>query len=360
MSRAYLLLENGMVFEGEGFGAAGTRVGELVFTTGMTGCAESLTDPSYRGQLITFTFPMLGNYGICYEDRESPHIHARAVVVREFCPQPSNFRAEVDVDTFLREEGVCGICGVDTRRITQLIRDKGVMNAAVTNAEPDDALLELVRAHRVSGVVDEVTVKEPVLLAPRGEARHSVALLDFGYKRSIADCLTARGCAVTLYPAKTPAEQIIAAGHDGVMLSNGPGDPTDNQYSIEQIKILMDALPTFGICLGHQMMALAAGARTRKMKFGHRGANQPAKDLKTGRVYVTSQNHGYAVDNASLPGSGAVMRFVNVNDGSCEGLDYPGKRAFSLQFHPEAHGGPLDCSGMFERFNSMMGGGENA
>ena len=360
MSRAYLLLENGMVFEGEGFGAAGTRVGELVFTTGMTGCAESLTDPSYRGQLITFTFPMLGNYGICYEDRESPHIHARAVVVREFCPQPSNFRAEVDVDTFLREEGVCGICGVDTRRITQLIRDKGVMNAAVTNAEPDDALLELVRAHRVSGVVDEVTVKEPVLLAPRGEARHSVALLDFGYKRSIADCLTARGCAVTLYPAKTPSEQIIAAGHDGVMLSNGPGDPTDNQYSNEQIKILMDALPTFGICLGHQMMALAAGARTRKMKFGHRGANQPAKDLETGRVYVTSQNHGYAVDNASLPGSGAVMRFVNVNDGSCEGLDYPGKRAFSLQFHPEAHGGPLDCSGMFERFISMMGGGENA
>ena len=360
MSRAYLLLENGMVFEGEGFGAAGTRVGELVFTTSMTGCAESLTDPSYRGQLITFTFPMLGNYGICYEDRESPHIHARAVVVREYCPQPSNFRAEVDVDTFLREEGVCGICGVDTRRITQLIRDKGVMNAAVTNTEPVDALLELVRAHRVSGVVDEVTVKEPVLLAPRGEARHSVALLDFGYKRSIADCLTARGCAVTLYPAKTPAEQIIAAGHDGVMLSNGPGDPTDNQYSIEQIKILMDALPTFGICLGHQMMALAAGARTRKMKFGHRGANQPAKDLKTGRVYVTSQNHGYAVDNASLPGSGAVMRFVNVNDGSCEGLDYPGKRAFSLQFHPEAHGGPLDCSGMFERFISMMGGGENA
>ena len=360
MSKAYLLLENGMVFEGEGFGAAGTRLGELVFTTGMTGCAESLTDPSYRGQLITFTFPMLGNYGICYEDRESPHIHARGVVVREYCPSPSNFRAEVDVDTFLREEGVCGICGVDTRRITQLIRTKGVMNAAVTDAEPDDALLELVRANRATGVVDEVTVKEPLLLAPRGEARYSVALLDYGYKRSIADCLTARGCAVTLYPARTPAEQIIAAGHDGVMLSNGPGDPQENAYSIEQIKILMDTLPTFGICLGHQMMAIASGARTRKMKFGHRGANQPAKDLKTGRVYVTSQNHGYAVDNASLPDSGAVMRFVNVNDGSCEGLDYPGKRAFSLQFHPEAHGGPLDCSGMFERFISMMGGREDA
>ena len=354
MSKAYLLLENGMVFEGEGFGAAGTRLGELVFTTGMTGCAESLTDPSYRGQLITFTFPMLGNYGICYEDRESPHIHARGVVVREYCPSPSNFRAEVDVDTFLREEGVCGICGVDTRRITQLIRTKGVMNAAVTDAEPDDALLELVCANRVTGVVDEVTVKEPLLLAPRGEARYSVALLDYGYKRSIADCLTARGCAVTLYPARTPAEQIIAAGHDGVMLSNGPGDPQENAYSIEQIKILMDTLPTFGICLGHQMMAIASGARTRKMKFGHRGANQPAKDLKTGRVYVTSQNHGYAVDNASLPDSGAVMRFVNVNDGSCEGLDYPGKRAFSLQFHPEAHGGPLDCLTAFDRFTAMM------
>ena len=360
MSRAYLLLENGMVFEGEGFGAPGPRVGELVFTTGMTGCAESLTDPSYRGQLITFTFPMLGNYGICYEDRESPHIHARAVVVREYCPQPSNFRAEVDVDAFLREEGVCGICGVDTRRITQLIRDKGVMNAAVSDAEPDDALLKLVRAHRVTGVVEEVTVKEPVLLAPRGEARFSVALLDFGYKRSIASCLMERGCAVTIYPAKTPAEQIIAAGHDGVMLSNGPGDPAENSYSIGQIKILMDKLPTFGICLGHQMMALAAGARTRKMKFGHRGANQPAKDLETGRVYVTSQNHGYAVDNASLPDSDAVMRFVNVNDGSCEGLDYPGKRAFSIQFHPAAHGGPLDCNGMFARFISMMGGEDDA
>lgn len=360
MSKAYLLLENGMVFEGEGFGAAGTRVGELVFTTGMTGCAESLTDPSYRGQLITFTFPMLGNYGICYEDRESPHIHARGVVVREYCPRPSNFRAEVDVDTFLREEGVCGICGVDTRRITQLIRTKGVMNAAVTDAEPDDALLELVRANRVTGVVDEVTVKEPVLLAPRGEARYSVALLDYGYKRSIADCLTARGCAVTLYPARTPAEQIIAAGHDGVMLSNGPGDPQENAYSIEQIKILMDTLPTFDICLGHQMMAIASGARTRKMKFGHRGANHPVKNLQTGKIEITSQNHSFAVDVASLEGTGLELTHVNLLDGTAEGVACYKDGVFSMQYHPESASGPQDSAYLFDKFTKMMEDWKNA
>lgn len=360
MPRAYLLLENGMVFEGEGFGASGTRVGELVFTTGMTGCAESLTDPSYRGQLVTFTFPMLGNYGICYADRESPHIHARAVVVREYCREPSNFRSETDVDSFLRSEGVCGICGVDTRRITQLIRDKGVMNAAVTDAEPDEALLERVRAHRVCGVVDEVTVKEPRLLLPEGQPRFSVAMLDFGYKRSIGDCLLEQGCAVTVYPAKTSAETILAAGHDGVMLSNGPGDPAENVYEIAQIKAMMGRIPVFGICLGHQMMALAQGAQTGKMKFGHRGANQPAKDLQTGRVYVTSQNHGYAVEAGSLAGTPGVLRFVNVNDGSVEGVDYPGLNAFSVQFHPESHGGPRDSEGMFDRFIAMLGGERNA
>lgn len=358
MSKAYLLLENGMVFEGEGFGAAGTRVGELVFTTGMTGCAESLTDPSYRGQLITFTFPMLGNYGICYEDRESPHIHARGVVVREYCPSPSNFRAEVDVDTFLREEGVCGICGVDTRRITQLIRTKGVMNAAVTDAEPDDALLELVRANRVTGVVDEVTVKEPLLLAPRGEARYSVALLDYGYKRSIADCLTARGCAVTLYPARTPAEQIIAAGHDGVMLSNGPGDPADNTEIIKEVRKLYDSdLPLFAVCLGHQLLALATGAETRKMRFGHRGGNHPVKDLEHGRAYITSQNHGYVVTAESVDPAVAEVSHVNVNEGSVEGLKYKRPNCFTVQFHPEASPGPMDTEYLFDRFVDNMKGG---
>lgn len=360
MSKAYLLLEDGTVLEGEGFGSSGTRVGELVFTTGVTGCAESLTDPSYRGQMICFTFPMLGNYGISYEDLESPRVHAKAVVVREFCPEPSNFRADVDVESFLKANGVCGICGVDTRRITQTIRDRGVMNAAVTDVPPDETLLKQVRAYRVTGVVDEVTSKEIVKLEAPRFARWSVALMDYGYKSSIAQTLMRHDCAVTVYPADTPAEVVLAGGHDGVMLSNGPGDPAENVFCIEQIKKLLGNIPMFGICLGHQMMALAAGAGTRKMKFGHRGANQPAKDLRTGRVYVTSQNHGFAVDTATLADSSAELRFVNVNDGSCEGLDYPGLNAFSLQFHPEAHGGPRDCVSMFGLFAEMMGGRADA
>ena len=343
MSKAYLLLENGEVFAGEGFGAPGGRVGELVFTTGMTGCAESLTDPSYAGQLLCFTFPQLGNYGIARPDMESCRVWPLAVIAREYCPEPSNFRSELSVDEFLRENGVPGLAGVDTRRITQLIREHGVMNAAVTPSEPTAELLERVRAYRVAGRVAAASVSAPVRIERPGAA-FSVALMDYGYKKSIAESLLELGCSVTVYPHDTGAEEVLAAGHDGVMLSNGPGDPAENTYEIAQIAEMMGRVPLFGICLGHQMMALARGARTGKMRFGHRGANQPAKDLKTGRVYVTSQNH-------------AELRFVNVNDGSCEGLDYPGMKAFSLQFHPEAHGGPLDSRGMFGRFLEMMGGG---
>ena len=356
MARAYLLLENGEVFAGEGFGAPGGRVGELVFTTGMTGCAESLTDPSYAGQILCFTFPQLGNYGIARPDMESGRVWPLAVIAREYCPEPSNFRSELSVDEFLRENGVPGLAGVDTRRITQLIREHGVMNAAVTPSEPTAELLERVRAYRVAGQVATASVSAPVRMEHPGAA-FSVALMDYGYKKSIAGELLALGCAVTVYPHGTPAAVVLGNGHDGVMLSNGPGDPAENTYEIAQIAEMMGRVPLFGICLGHQMMALARGARTGKMRFGHRGANQPAKDLKTGRVYVTSQNHGYAVDAASLGGTGAELRFVNVNDGSCEGLDYPGMKAFSLQFHPEAHAGPLDSRGMFGRFLEMMGGG---
>ena len=359
MAKAYLLLADGSVMEGEGFGAAGTRIAELVFTTGMTGAAESLTDPSYAGQAVCFTFPQLGNYGVCSDDFESEKVHASAVVCQEYCDKPSNFRCEMTVGELLRRDGAAGIAGVDTRRITRLIRERGVMNAAVTDAPPTPELLAAVRAYKVSGAVAAASTAKPLVFAPPG-ARYSVALMDYGYKKSIAGCLTERGCAVTLYPHDTPAETVLAAGHDGVMLSNGPGDPAENLYEIAQIRALMGRLPMFGICLGHQMMALAQGAATAKMKFGHRGANQPAKDLRTGRVYVTSQNHGYAVEAASLAGGPGVLRFANVNDGSVEGLDYPGLGAFSVQFHPEAHGGPRDSEGLFDRFISMLGGGRDA
>lgn len=353
MKKAYLYLENGQVLEGRSFGAAGTAMGELVFTTGMTGCVESLTDPSYYGQLVVYTFPQFGNYGICRADQESPHCQMGGVVVREACENPSNFRCEETVDAFLKEENVVGIAGVDTRMLTQMIRDGGVLNAVITTeeGEPDwDAL----KAYRVKESVENTSRKDILVRHPEGEKKFSVALLDYGAKGSICNSLLARGCEVTIYPYNTPAEDIRAAGHDGVMLSNGPGDPADNPFCIQQIQKLFGKLPMFGICLGHQIMALAAGAKTKKLKFGHRGANQPAMDLETGTVVITSQNHGYAVDETTLAGTEGKLRFVNVNDGTCEGVDYPAYHAFSLQFHPEAHGGPLDTLTAFDRFTDMM------
>ena len=353
MKKAYLYLENGQVLEGHSFGAAGTAMGELVFTTGMTGCVESLTDPSYYGQLVVYTFPQFGNYGICHKDKESPHCQMGGVVVREYCQTPSNFRCEETVDAFLKAQNVVGIAGVDTRMLTQLLRDGGVLNAVITTEEgqPD---WEALKAYRVTQSVENTSEKEVTVRMPQGEAAFSVALLDYGAKESIATSLLARGCKVTIYPYNTPAEEILSAGHHGVMLSNGPGDPADNPFCIQQIQKLFGKLPMFGICLGHQMMALAAGAKTKKLKFGHRGANQPAMDLETGEVSITSQNHGYAVDETTLAGTGGKLRFVNVNDGTCEGVDYPEFHAFSLQFHPEAHGGPLDCLTAFDRFTAMM------
>lgn len=353
MKKAYLYLESGQVFEGQSFGASGTAMGELVFTTGMTGCAESLTDPSYYGQLVIYTFPQFGNYGICREDLESPRCRMGGVVVREYCQTPSNFRCALSVDDFLREQKVAGIAGVDTRQLTQILRDKGVVNAVITTEDtPPD--WQALRAFRVEASVERTSTERPVVLAPSTEKKYSVALMDYGAKKSIADSLRARGCQVTVYPYHTTAEEILAAAPDGVMLSNGPGNPADNQFCIQQIQKLFGKVPLFGICLGHQMMALAAGAQTKKMKFGHRGANQPVKDLQTGRVSITSQNHGYAVDPDTLQNTRGVLRYINVNDGTCEGVDYPEDHAFSLQFHPEARGGPLDCQDTFDRFTAMM------
>ena len=259
MKKAYLYLANCQVLEGQSFGASGTAIGELVFTTGMTGCVESLTDPSYYGQLVVYTFPQFGNYGICRKDMESPHCQMGGVVVREYCQEPSNFRCDATVDTFLKEQNVVGIAGVDTRMLTQMIRDGGVMNAIITTEEtkPD---LEVLKTYRVEQSVENTSTKEAYDIPAQGEEKFSVALLDYGAKGSIPNSLTARGCKVTIYPYNTPAEEILAAGHDGVMLSNGPGDPADNTFCIEQIQKLFGKIPMFGICLGHQMMALAAGA----------------------------------------------------------------------------------------------------
>ena len=358
MSKVYLVLENGRVFEGEGFGAAGDTIGELVFTTGVVGYVETLTDPSYAGQIIMHTFPEMGNYGIIHEDYESWKCHARGVVVRNWCKNPSNFRCEETLDAFLKNQGVVGICGVDTREITQIIRETGVMNAMITQVLPE-GVPEAVETYTVKGVVPETSTKSPYIVAPKGETRYSVALIDYGAKRNIIRELSELGCKVTVFPQNTKASEILAMKPDGIMLSNGAGDPAENTVCIEEIKGLLGKVPIFGICLGHQLLALAAGGKTEKLRYGHRGGNQPVKNLESGRVYITSQNHGYAVLSESLDPSVAVLSYVNLNDNTCEGLDYPSLKAFSLQFHPEAHCGPRDMRFAFKKFLDLMNGGKN-
>ncbi len=350
MAKAYLVLSDGTVFEGEGFGAPVEQIGELVFNTSVVGYIETLTDPSYYGQIIMQTFPAVGNYGIIEEDFEG-ECCVRGYVVREWCDTPSNFRSQYDIDTFLKQKGVPGICGVDTRAITQHIREKGVMNAMISGRVPDD--LTALKSLAIRGGVARVCAKERAFYPATGEKKRNVTLIDYGTKRNIIRELNARSCDVTVVPPATSAEEILAARPDGVMLSNGPGDPAENTACIAEIKKLLGKAPMFGLCLGHQMMALAAGGQTVKLKYGHRGGNQPVIDRQTGHTYITSQNHGYAVVSESLP-EGAVLRFVNANDGTCEGVDYPKYNAFSVQFHPEACAGPRDTSVLFDRFVEMM------
>ena len=351
MSKAYLILEDGTVCEGEGFGAAAASVGELVFTTNMCGYIETLTDPSYWGQIVLQTFPLIGNYGVIEEDFEG-ECAVRGYVVREWCRRPSNFRSQYDVDAFLKARGVPGICGVDTRELTRRIRERGVMNAMIAPEVPED--LSALRSYAVTGAVAAVSPRETTLHPALGEKKYDVTLIDYGAKANIVRELQKRGCAVKAVPADTPAEAILAGRPDGIVLSNGPGDPAENAGCIAELKKLLGRAPLFGICLGHQLTALAAGGRTVKLKYGHRGANQPAKDLAGGRTYITSQNHGYAVVADSVPGG--VPRWVNANDGTCEGIDYPGLNAFTVQFHPEACAGPRDTGFLFDRFIQMMGG----
>ena len=353
MKKGYLILQDGRVFEGVRFGAETDTVGELVFTTGMCGYIETLTDPSYAGQIVMQTYPLIGNYGIIREDFEGACC-VRGYVVREWCDAPSNFRTDCDLDTFLKEQGVPGLYGVDTRELTRIIREHGVMNAAICDEVPAD--LTPIETYAVTGVVEAVSCREASVHPAEGEERFRVSLLDYGAKRNIVRELQKRGCTVTVLPATTSAEKILAADPNGVMLSNGPGDPAENVYQIEQIRKLLGKVPMFGICLGHQLTALAAGGSTYKLKYGHRGVNQPVRDVEGVRTYITSQNHGYAVDSDTVK-LGRV-RFANANDGTCEGIDYPELKAFTVQFHPEACTGPKDTAFLFDRFVDLMKGGE--
>lgn len=354
MGSAFLLLADGTVFEGRSIGAQGATIGETVFNTSMTGYEEILTDASYYGQIVTQTYPLIGNYGVC-EDTESRRSWVRGYIVRELCDAPSNFRCKGTLDDFLRAEGVVGLCGIDTRKLTRLIREHGVMNGAILpDLSKKDEVLEKIRAYAVTDAVTSVTVDKKFTV-PAEEEKYSVALLDYGYKKNIARSLAARGCSVTVYPALTPPEEILGAGHDGIMLSNGPGDPEENKTVIKNVARLADGgLPVFGICLGHQILALAHGAKTEKLKYGHRGANHPVKDLETDRTYITSQNHGYAIVGGTLGKDVGRVSHINLNDGTVEGIKYAGKPVFSVQFHPEASPGPHDSAYLFDEFISLM------
>lgn len=356
--KAYLILANGDVYAGESIGKRGETVGEAVFTTGMGAYMETLTDPSYYGQIVMQTFPMIGNYGQIEPDSESEKPALFGYIVRELCNNGSNFRKERELDDYLKDCGIVGISGVDTRAITRTLRRFGVMSAMITSdLKNKDEKLARIKSYKVKNAVEQTTCRESVKYCD-GDKR--VALWDFGAKMNIERELKKRGCEVIRVPAFYTAEQILDLKPDGIMLSNGGGNPADNAGIIEQLKKLNEKkLPTFGICLGHQLMAIAAGAKTKKLKYGHRGANQPVKDLQSGKTHITSQNHGYAVAANSLP-ENAVLRFTNANDRTCEGIDYTDAPAFSVQFHPEACGGPLDTEFLFDRFVAMMEDKKNA
>ena len=368
--QSYLILANGQVFRGQSIGCPGTTIGEVVFATGMVGFEETLTDPSYYGQIITQTYPLIGNYGMNSEDVESGKIWAKGYIVREACKNPSNFRSEETLDAFLKKNGIIGIEGIDTRSLTRTLRESGVMNGAITtefdpDAEPEKkaALMPAITAYAVTEAVATVTCAAPKTFEPTTnvidgrevETPLHVALLDLGCKNNIVRCLQKRGCRVTVLPGTATAAELAALNPDGLMLSNGPGDPAENVGIIANIKEMLDTgIPTFGICLGHQLTALAAGAKTCKLKYGHRGANQPVTSPAKQRTFITSQNHGYAVMADTLPETVGKMSYFNANDGTCEGMDYFKWNCFTVQFHPEANGGPKDTEFLFDEFVKRM------
>lgn len=349
----YLILENGKVFKGKALGADAEVIAETVFTTAMTGFLETLTDKSYTGQTVVQTFPLIGNYGVIPEDAESDKPGASAYVVREWCEKPSNFRCRYTLDEYLKANGIPGIYGIDTRSLTKIIRENGVMNSVITD-NPDFADLDSVKAYKVKNSVEQASTKEEYVVSGENPS-YKVALYDFGVKSNICRCLANRGCEVHVMPHDTSAEQVLAMNPDGIFLSNGPGDPADNTGVIENIsKLVKCGIPIMGICLGHQLLALANGFSTHKLKYGHRGANQPVRCLEDGRTYISSQNHGYAVIGDSIDKRIATELFINVNDGTNEGIRYKNAPIFSVQFHPEACGGPRDTEILFDRFISSM------
>ena len=353
--KAFLILEDGNVFTGTSIGSTREVISEIVFNTSMTGYLEVLTDPSYAGQAVVMTYPLIGNYGIT-PDMESKKPWPDGYIVRELSRMPSNFRCEGTIQDFLTKNDIPGIAGIDTRALTKILREKGTMNGMITTNENYniEEIIPKLKAYTTGNVVDKVTCEEKRVLSGAGKR---VALMDFGAKNNIAQSLNNRGCEVTIYPAHTTAEEILSTNPDGIMLSNGPGDPETCVSIIEEIRKLSETdIPIFAICLGHQLMALAYGAKTYKLKYGHRGGNHPVKDLSTGRVYISSQNHGYAVDYNTMDKNVAEEAFINVNDGTNEGLNYIGKKIYTVQFHPEACPGPQDSTFLFDRFIEMMKG----
>ncbi len=362
--KAFLILEDGTVFTGENIGAVREIISEIVFNTSMAGYPEVLTDPSYAGQAVCMTYPLIGNYGVCLKDMESVKAWPDGFIVRELSRMASNFRKDITIQEFLLRQDIPGIAGIDTRTLTRLLREKGTMNGMITTNENYDlnSILPQLKNYTTGKVVEKTTCSHKYEIKGTGGGPHKkVALLDLGAKNNIALSLSNRGCDVTIYPALTKAEDIIGDAPDGIMLSNGPGDPKECTGIIAEIKKLYDTdIPIFAICLGHQLMALSVGADTFKMKYGHRGGNHPVKDLATGRVYISSQNHGYVVDTDKLDPKIAVPAFINVNDGTNEGLSYTGKNIFTVQFHPEACPGPQDSGYLFDRFIKNMEERKNA
>ncbi len=360
--KAFLILEDGTVFEGKSIGAKKEIISEIVFNTSMTGYLEVLTDPSYAGQAVTMTYPLIGNYGVCYDDMESRKAWPDGFIVREISRLPSNFRSENSIQAFLEENNIPGISSIDTRALTKILREKGTMNGMITTNENYnlDEILPKLKEYKVTGVVDKVSRKEMQHFVPGDlgtdecEILRKIAVIDVGTKNNIIRCLIKRGCEVDVHPCDFKAEDVIASKPDGIMITNGPGDPAECVAIIEEIKKLSDSgIPVFAICLGHQLMALANGAKTYKLKYGHRGANHPVKNLETGRVYISSQNHGYVVDADSLDPKVAKPWFINVNDKTIEGVEYINKPVKTVQFHPEANAGPKDSEELFDIFMKM-------